>query len=137
MPEIFIPGFATEITLGGDDFTIVGNVLTFNRARAALPKPVFGQKFRNELSGQGSGTLSADGHLSVASVPLLEAMYESADAVPYIIQAGELGEGTDAGLWTGELVITQLDISTDAENEWEWSLAGNLNGAPLYTPPVP
>lgn len=137
MPEVFLPGFLTEITFGGDDFTIVGNVLSFNRARAALPKPVFGQTFRNELSGQGSGTLSADGHLSVAAVPLLEAMYDSADAVAYEITAGDSGEVTEAGIWTGDFVITQLDLSVDAEGEWEWSLAGNLDGAPLFTPPTP
>lgn len=137
MVQTFIPGWESEITINSEDLTVVGNVLSFTRTKASNPKPVFGQQFRNELPGQAGGALSASGHISTEKVQALEAMFDAATSVDYSIQAGTAGDLTDGGQWTGLLVVTELTIDTDAEGEWEWSIAATLDGAPLYTPAVP
>lgn len=137
MAQTFIPGWQTTITINSEDLTIVGNVLAFTRTKSSQPKPVFGSPFRNEIPGQASGTLSAQGHVSVEKVQALEDIFNSTDSVQYTIQAGTSGQATDAGVWTGQLVPTSYTLDTDAEGEWEWSLEATLDGAPSYTPPTP
>lgn len=137
MVQTFIPGWESEITINSEDLTVVGNVLSFTRTKASNPKPVFGQQFRNELPGQAGGSLSANGHMSIEKVEALEEMFNAATSVEYSIQAGTAGGDTDAGQWTGLLVVTELTIDTEAEGEWEWSISATLDGEPLYTPAVP
>ena len=63
-------------------------------------------------------------------------MFNSATSVAYEIQMGTAAGDTDAGKWTGNLVVTELTLDSDAEGEWEWSLNATLDGAPVYAPPV-
>lgn len=137
MAQTFVPGWQTTITINTEDFTVVGNVLSFVRNKGSNPKPVFGQPFRNEIPGQASGTLSANGHVSVEKIQALEDAFDAADPIEYSIQAGEAAGATDAGQWTGKLVVTEYSLDTDAEGEWEWSISATLDGAPLYTPATP
>ena len=137
MSETYIPGFATNITIDTEDLTITGRVLDFNRAKASLPKPVFGQQFRNELPGQASGTLAVQGHVSVANVAILEALFVSEISVPFVMQMGEAGEANDGGSYAGFLVINALDFNSDAEDEWTYSLGAAIDGAADFTPPTP
>ena len=134
MAQTFIPGWETAITINSEDLTVVGRVLTFTRTKASNPKPVFGSPFRNELPGQAGGSLSAQGHVSVEKVAALEAIFNSNVSVDYEMQAGTVGGPSEAGQWTGKLVVTEYTLDTDAEGEWEWSLNATLDGAPLYTP---
>ena len=132
----FIPGWQTTITLDGDDWTVHANVLGFTRTKSSQPKPVFGTPFRHEIPGQASGTLDLEGHVAVEHIQDLEDAFNSETAVPYTIQVGQSGGATNAGVYTGQLVLTELTIDTDAEGEWEWSASGTLDGKPVYTPPA-
>lgn len=137
MSQTFIPGWETTITINTEDLTVVGNVLSFTRTKASNPKPVFGQPFRHELPGQGGGTLSANGHVSVEKLPALETMLALTIPVAYTIQVGTLAGPTEAGDYAGNLVITEFTLDTDAEGEWEWTLNATLDGEPAYTAPTP
>ena len=136
MSQTFIPGWETEITINTEDLTVIGNVIGFTRTRASNPKPIFGSDFRRENTGQGGGTLSANGHCSTEKITALEALYDSNVSVPYTLQMGTAGGDTDGGAWAGELVITELTYDVDAEGEWDWSINATLDGKPAYTPPV-
>lgn len=133
----FIPGWQCTFSANGQDLTVVANTLELARTKGSQPKPVFGQAFRNEIPGQASGTITANGHLSVEEVGALEGIFDATSAVTYDIQAGTLAAPTDAGSWAGNMVVTEYAITTDAEGEWEWSLAATLDGAPTYTAPTP
>lgn len=134
MVQTFIPGWQAVISINTEDLTVIGNVLSFTRSKGSQPKPVFGQPFRNEIPGQGSGTIDAQGHVSVEKVGALETMFNSEVSVPYAIEAGVSGTATDAGSWAGNLVVTEYTLDSDAEGEWEWTISATLDGIPVFTP---
>lgn len=133
MTDAFVPGWQTEITINALDLTLVGSVGGLNFDRAALPKPIFGVNHRRELPGQQSGSLTAEGHVSVDSIASLIAIKDSDVTVPFTLQMGIAAGPTDAGAFSGDLAITSLGITTDAEGQWAWSIGGNFDGAPVYT----
>jgi hypothetical protein len=135
--QTFIPGWETTITFDSEDITVVGNVLSFVRTKAALPKPVFGSQFRHEIPGQAGGSISAEGHLSAEKVQALEDLFNSSVSVPYVIQAGTAAGATDGGAWSGLMVVNEYTLDTDAEDQWSWSINATLDGAPTYTPAAP
>ena len=133
MAEIQVTGpVATDV-----DLTVVGNVLSLDITKSVLPKPVFGQQWRNSAAGQLSGSLSAGGHLSVEIAGDLMAIIEVETPIPFEIHAGDTTAGIDAGTYVGEIVPGSLSISSDAEGEWEWTLDGETNGPIVFTPAVP
>lgn len=137
MALTFIPGWQTSITIDTDDWTVHANVLGLQRTKSSQPKPVFGTPFRHEIPGQASGTLSLEGHVAVEHIQDLEDAWAAATSLPYTIQVGSAAGATDAGTYAGNLVLTELNIDTDAEGEWEWTASATLDGAPVYTAPTP
>ena len=141
MTQTFIPGYLAEIQLTlpvatDVDLTVVGNVLSLDITKSVLPKPVFGQQWRNSAAGQLSGAISAGGHLSVEIAGDLFDLIETQIPVEFEIHAGDTTAGIDAGTYTGEVVTGSLSISSDAEGEWEWTLDGETNGPVVFTPAV-
>lgn len=118
------------------DLTVVGNVLSLDITKSVLPKPVFGQAWRNSAAGQNSGAISAGGHLSVEIAGDLQTIIEVNTPIPFSIHAGDTVSGIDAGTYTGEMVPGSLSISSDAEGEWEWTLDGETNGPVVFTAAV-
>ena len=129
----FIPGYQAGLTINVIDLGVFGNVLSVRRSKTAPKKPVFGQQEQQVISGQTSGSLSASGHLA-SEGPLvgLWAMFEAETSVAYSIQVGS--GATDAGTFAGNMVVTSLEVSTDAEGEFQWSLSGDFDGAITHTP---
>jgi len=136
MSNSYVPGWQTGLTINLIDVGVTGNVLSLDQTRASLPKPVFGQPHRDELPGQRSGTLTASGHVTTEKISDLQDLIESDVAVPYEIQVGTAAGPLDAGKYTGNLVISQLTIDSDAEDQWSWAISATLDGAPLYTAPA-
>lgn len=137
MTTTFIPGYHTELTINLVDVGIYGNVLSFRRQKTAPPKPVFGSQTRRAISGMISGGLTASGHLA-AEGPLaaLNTALETETPLAYEIQMGEDSGDTDLGTFSGDLILTGLEISADAEGEWEWNISAELDGDVTYTAPV-
>jgi len=125
------------ITIGSDDLTVIGNVISYSDDATAVPKPVFGQRYRNTVRGQGVVTIGCSGHLSAELVSNLFALNAQADTVAYEIQIGEAAGPTDGGKMTGNAVITNLSIDDDSEGNWAWSLNLESDGVPVYTPVTP
>ena len=133
----FIPGYQTSYTIELTDIGIYGNVLSIRRSKSAPKKPVFGTQAQQAISGQTSASISAAGHVAVAGpIADLWSWFESEVPVSFAIQIGELGGTTDGGILDGDMVVTSLEISTDAEGEFEWSLSGDVDGAIAHTPAV-
>lgn len=137
MVQTFIPGWETTLTFNAEDFTVVCSVTAFNRARSSNAKPVFGAPARRELPGQKSGAVSANGHISVEKIVALNALIDSDVAVAYVVQVGTAAGATDAGAYSGNMVITEMNFEADAEGEWDFTLAATLDGDPVYTPATP
>ncbi len=141
MVQTFVPGYQAEIIfdVGGSDadLTVVGNVLSMDFTKNVLPKPVFGQQWRNSASGQISGSVSCSGHVSVEILPLLLPLVELETPIDFTIYVGTEGGGIDAGQYAGALVVGSLSVSDDAEGEWEFSIDGETDGPVLFTPPIP
>ena len=139
--QTFVPGYLAEIILdvgGADtDLTVVGNVLSMDFSKSVLPKPVFGQQWRNSASGQISGSVSAGGHVSVETLPALLPLLELEAPIDFTIYVGTAGGAIDAGEYEGSLIVGSLSISDDAEGEWEFTIDGETNGPVAFTPPVP
>jgi len=138
---VFIPGYMAEIKVTipvatDIDLTVVGNVLGIDITKSVLPKPVFGQQWRNSAAGQLSGSISAGGHLSVLIADDLMTIIETETPIPFEIHAGDTASGIDAGTYTGNVVPGSLSITADAEGEWEWTLDGETDGPIIFTPAV-
>ena len=137
MTTTFIPGYLAEIEIDTEDYTIFANVLGISSTKNAPRKPVFGRTASQVISGQASWSGEMSGHLA-AEGPLAEllATYAKSELVTYTIQIGEAGGPTDGGTLSGELTLSSLDISDDAEGEWDFSSGFEIDGEPLHTPPA-
>jgi predicted secreted protein len=137
MTTTFIPGYATEIEIGTDDLTLIGQVVSYSDDQNAVPKPTFGAKYRRTIAGQGTYAIDVSGHLAAEEVGTLFALRADPDAQDWAIQIGALGEATDGGILGGTAVITNLTMEADAEANWAWSMTLEGDGAPTLTPPTP
>jgi hypothetical protein len=137
MSQTFIPGYLAAVTINSEDLTVVGQVIGYSDDATALPKPVFGTRYRNTVRGQGVVSLDVSGHLSAEVVAALMVMNALPDAVEYSIQVGELGNATDSGILSGQAVITNLTLGDDATANWSWSLTLETDGDPVFTPVAP
>ena len=52
------------------------------------------------------------------------------------IQIGEGSTVTDAGLYSGSVVLGTLNLTANADGEVDFSCTGQFDGAPTYTPPA-
>jgi len=136
MPETFIPGYLTEITIGTDDLTLIGQVVSYSDDQTAVPKPTFGTRYRRTIAGQGLYSMDVNGHLAAEEVGTLWALRATADALPWTVQVGEAGGATDGGILGGNAVMTNLTMEADAEGNWSWSATLEGDGEPTYTAPV-
>ena len=137
MSQTFIPGYLASVEIASEDLTVVGQVIGYSDDATALPKPVFGSRYRNTVRGQGVVSIDVSGHLSAEIVAALMVMNADPDPVDYSIQIGELGEDTDSGILAGNAVITNLTLGDDATANWSWSLTLETDGDPVYTPATP
>jgi hypothetical protein len=136
MVQTFIPGWETDVTVDLEDLTVISNQFQMTRTWGSLPKAVFGAAFRKEVKGQGGGTVSLAGHISVEKQAALETILAKTTAVAYVFEVGTDGGATDAGSYAGNLIITEFTMEAGAEDEWDWSMSATLDGAPAYTPPA-
>ena len=137
MSQTFIPGYLAEVTINLEDLTVVGQVIGYSDDATSLPKPVFGQRYRRTVRGQGVVSLDVSGHLSAEVTAALMTMNALPDPVAYTIQIGEAGAATDSGELSGSAVITNLTLGDDATSNWSWSLTLETDGDPVYTPVAP
>ena len=137
MVQTFVPGYHTTVTLNSEDFTVYGNVLSMSLTKTAPRKPVFGAKASQVISGQQAWSMSASGHIA-AEGPVAE-LIAAADAeapIAYTIQVGDALGATDVGSFAGTCVISSLEMSADAEGEWDWSMSAEISGLNPFTPAV-
>ena len=137
MSQTFIPGWQTDVTVDLEDLTVIANQFQMTRTWGSLPKPVFGSSFRKEIKGQGGGTVSLAGHISVEKLPALETILAKETSVAYVFEIGTTGGPTEAGTYTGFLVINGFTNQAGAEDEHDWTMDATLDGAPVYTAPTP
>lgn len=137
MGETFIPGYDTAITINTEDFTLIGQVVSYSDDQTAVPKPTFGKRYRRTIAGQGLFTVEVSGHLAAEKVAALWALRAEKLPVPFTIQMGELGEVTDGGIVAGKAVVSNLEFSADAEGNWAWSCSLEGDDEPTYTPATP
>lgn len=139
--QTFVPGYMAEVILdvGGSDvdLTVVGNVLSLDFSKSVLPKPVFGQQWRNSASGQISGSFSVGGHVSIETLPALLPLVELQAPIEFTMYVGESGGVIDGGEYSGSCVVGSLSVSDDAEGEWEFTIDAETNGPVTFTPPIP
>jgi len=133
----FVQGYLAEIEIGTTtELPLTGRVLSLDLQRGSNPKPVFGQKWINNVGGQIGGTLSAGGHVSVEMLAELIPLLESDVSLDFKIYVGEEGGVIDGGAFTGKINASGIGLSDDAEGEWEWTFDGAIDGAVTFTPPA-
>jgi hypothetical protein len=135
MSTTFVPGYLTEVSLNSGDLTVYGNITGVRRAKNVIRKPVFGSQGQRAISGQTTGAFNASGHVAKEGpVTALWAAFEAATPIPFSVQIGEDAGATDTGAITGDVVLSSLDVTVDAEGEWDWSLSAEIDGSPVFTP---
>jgi len=138
MATTFVPGYGAAITINTEDYTIYANVLGMSMTKQTPRKPTFGAQSSKVISGQQSWSMSLSGHIAAEGpIANLLAAADSEAPVAYTVQIGELSGDTDAGSFAGQLVISGLEISADAEGEWDWSASAEIDGPNPFTPPTP
>lgn len=137
MPDpVFIQGYLGTITINADPI-ITANVLNFNQTRNIMNKPVIGAPEAFALAGQISGTVSIQGHVSVAQLPELQTIFDSLVPVTFTIQVGDAAGATDAGLYSGNMVLGNLNLTATADGEWDYTADGQTSGTTTFTPGSP
>lgn len=136
MAQTFIPGYFTDISIGSEDLTLIGQVVSFSDDQAAVPKPTFGKKYRRTIAGQGTYSIDVSGHLAAEEVGTLWVLRSSPFPQTWVIQIGDVGQATDGGIISGLAILTNLTFEADAEGNWAWSMTLEGDDAPDHTPPV-
>ena len=137
MPDpVFIQGYLGTITINSDPI-ITASVLNFNQTANIMSKPVIGVPEAFSLRGQISGTVSIQGHVSTLQLPELQAIFDSLVPVAFTIQVGDAAGPTDAGLYSGLLVLGNLNLTATADGEWDYTADGQTSGTTAYTPGSP
>lgn len=129
----FIPGYLGTVTINSDNVSAIGSVVRLSQTRNVMTKPTFGNAFGSSLGGQKLGGFSASGHISAEQIEDLQAAFDAA-SVAFSLQVGEGGQATDAGVYTGNCVISDFTIEANADGEWDWSLDAQTSGTITYTP---
>jgi len=130
----FIPGYLGTLMLNGEDVSAMISGATLSLTRNALNKPTLGQPWGYAIAGQRAGSISYNGHLSAEQAADLQTIYMSEVPVAFSFQIGEGGGETDAGLYTGNAIVTELSHDVGADAEWDWSLSYQTTGPVNYTP---
>jgi hypothetical protein len=137
MPDpVFIQGYLGTITINSDPI-ITANVLNFNQTKNIMTKPVIGSADAFSLTGQSSGSVSLQGHVSVTQLPELQAIFDLLVPVAFTIQVGDAAGATDAGLYSGLLSLGNLNLTATADGEWDYTADGQTSGNITYTPGSP
>jgi predicted secreted protein len=138
MPDpTFIPGYLGTVTLNADNISAIGSVVSLKKTRNVMTKPTFGNEWGFSLGGQKIGAFSASGHVSAEQAADLEAIFASNAPIAFSLQVGEGSAATDAGLHTGNCVVSDYTIEANADGEWDWSIDAQTSGALIYTPASP
>ena len=130
----FIPGYLGVVTLDSEDISAMVSGATLSLTRNALNKPTLGQPWGYAIAGQRAGTISYNGHLSSEQAAALQSIYMSEVPVDFSFQMGEGGGDTDAGLYSGKAIVTELAHEVAADGEFDWSLSAQTTGVVTYTP---
>lgn len=141
MTTNWIPGYLGTIKLGAlgvDDISPVSNVVGLTRSKNDLGKPHFGSGDMERIGGMRDSSLDCSGHVvdSSSTPPIvgdLNGYFEGDALVEFEWQLGTPTSGFDAGVYTGFAVMTALNITTDAEDEYEWTFTLAISGALTYT----
>ena len=127
----FIPGYQATVTLNSIDITAIGNVVRLSKTKAVMTKAVFGNDYANALGGQKLANFSASGHIDFAQIGALETMFEAA-SIAFALQIGTANTPTDAGLYTGNCIVSGFTLEASADGEWDWSLDAQTTGDVTY-----
>jgi predicted secreted protein len=138
MPDpTFIPGYLGTVTLNLEDISAIGSVVSLQKTRNVMTKPTFGNPWGFSLGGQKIAQFSANGHISAEQAAALEAAFASDLPIEFSLQVGEGSGVTDAGLHTGNCVLSSYTIEANADGEWDWSIEAQTSGTVVYTPASP
>ena len=136
MPTTFIPGYFAELSLGAVDIEHVSGSGTLTLNKNVILKPVAGKVAPDALATFRSGNIAFAGHVTVEDMGKLQTAYDSDAVLAYIWAVGEAGGSTDAGEYTGNLIVESLELSWDAEDEWSFTMSCVLSGDAVYAAPV-
>lgn len=136
MSDAFIPGYLGTITINLEDLSAVGSVWRLDFSKDLHVKPVFGSRAKRVLGGQLTASIGFDGHATPAAVAALQDAYLSTTPIPVSVQIGEGSTPTDAGLYTGNVVLGTLSLTANADGEVDFTASGQFDGSPTYTAPA-
>jgi hypothetical protein len=133
----FIPGYLGTVLLNADDISAIGSVVTLGQSRNLMTKPTFGSAFAHSLGGQKLATFSANGHVSAEQLGDLQNAFNSDAPIAFSLQVGDAAGATDAGIYSGDCVLSSFEITASADGEWDWSIEAQTSGDVVYTAPSP
>lgn len=134
MPETFIPGYLTTVTLNAQDVTLIGSVFRLSLGKSITVKKHFGTPNTDRIAGKRDVTFSASGNIAAEKMAALNTMYELSVPFAFSLQVGDAAGATDAGLYSGLCLIGNLNLEVDADGDWAWSIDAGAHGAVTYAP---
>jgi len=145
MTTNWVPGHLGTIKLGAagaDDITAFSNVVGLALSKNDLTKPTLGNAgMRRSGGGLRDAVLDCAGHAEGDApdntVEQLVGYFEGTALVVFEWQMGTPTSDFDIGIYAGSGVITALNITTDAEDEYEWTFSLAVDGVPTFTPGTP
>jgi hypothetical protein len=136
MATTFIPGYFAELSLGAVAIEHVAGSGTLTLNKNVILKPVAGAQAPLALATLRSGSIAYAGHVTIEDLGKLQTAYDSDAELAYIWAVGEAGGATDAGEYTGNLIVESFELSWDAEDEWAFTMSCVLSGDAVYAAPA-
>ena len=129
MALTFIPFYRGTPTNLNSDLLTTARVTSIDLAKTALNKAASGAEYSNAIPGVITGTFSVEGHIATTA-PLADliTVFESTTVVPFVIQLVNVAGPTHGVIITGNRTPTALNVSGDAEGEWDWTLSAATSG---------
>lgn len=132
----FIPGYLTVINANAEDITTNIEVVDYNQGRTVTTKRLMGSPDTNKVAGKVDRSWSLRGNLTSEKAAALQAIFDVEDPFPFTLQIGEATLATDAGLYSGNALATNYNLSGNADGDYSLTLDLQADGAVTYTPPV-
>ncbi len=129
MAMTFVPGYAVNITIGGD--TVIGltaNQYDLDDGYRPLVKSTFGAAHDTAISGQATGTFNMSGHATAEALPLLNAIRTA--PAPIAVEITYDAAGNKVGFSAAGVSVSE---SASADGEVDWAITGQLSTAVTFT----
>ena len=128
-------GYDAVLSLGGDDISAHGKVISLERNKTVLNRTGFGAVAQVRAGGIQGLRFTFEAMVEEADYQKFDVMFAAATAA-FDLDVGDSAGNEHAGNYAGTGVVSRLSVNGDVEGDWLLTIELESTGAVTYTAPV-